>query len=361
MSFSEHMVEQKIDILSLLPEELEALAAKMGQPKFRGGQLFGWLHQKRVGSFDEMSNLPLAFREQLALSCVILLPRERKRQTSKDNSTAKLLFELYDKNTIESVLMRHDYGNSLCVSSQVGCRMGCKFCASTIGGKVRDLLPSEILGQIYAVAAITNERVDSVVMMGIGEPLDNYDNVLRFLDLVHHPKGLDLSHRHISLSTCGIVPKIKELADKKLQLTLSISLHACSNQTRDAIMPINHSYRIETLLAACKEYFAKTGRRISYEYSLISGINDSPEQAQQLLTLLKDQSCHVNLIPINPVEETDFVRSSKKDAEKFCKILNSGGISATIRREFGADIDAACGQLRRKDAKEGKTDDMALR
>lgn len=354
MSYQQHVIDGKFDILSLLPEELEQLVISMGQPKFRAQQIFGWLHDKRVGSFSDMKNIPAALISELEQSCIIVLPSEKRRQTSGDGATVKFLFELYDGNTIESVLMRHDYGNSLCISSQVGCRMGCKFCASTIGGKLRDLLAGEMLGQVYAVSALSGQKVDSIVMMGIGEPLDNFDNVMRFLELVRHPKGLNLSHRHISLSTCGVVPRIYELAEKKLQLTLSISLHACDNATRDKIMPVNHSYPIEELLKACKDYFATTGRRISYEYSLIGGVNDSHEQAKKLLALLKGQNCHVNLIPVNPVEETGFTRGSREQAESFCKILNDGGISSTIRREFGTDIDAACGQLRRKDAKEEK-------
>lgn len=355
MSYQQQAIGDKIDILSLFPEEIEELVKEMNQPKFRAGQIFGWLHEKRVGGFADMLNLPAVLREKLSERCIIALPKEKRRQTSKNGETIKFLFELFDGNTIESVLMKHDYGNSLCISSQVGCRMGCKFCASTIGGKVRDLYPSELLGQVYAVTELSGQKVDSIVMMGIGEPLDNFANVMRFLELIRHPKGLNLSHRHISLSTCGIVPKIYELAEKKLQLTLSISLHACDNETRDKIMPVNHSYDINELLKACKDYFAITGRRISYEYSLIGGVNDSPEQAKKLLKLLKGQNCHVNLIPVNPVEETGFVRGSRAQSEAFCKILNDGGISSTIRREFGTDIDAACGQLRRKDAKEGKT------
>lgn len=344
--------QNKTDILSLLPEELEQAGTEMGQPKFRAGQLFGWLHEKRVGDFSQMTNLPGPFREALAEQYTIVQLIERRRQTASDG-TAKFLFELPDGNTIESVLMRHDYGNSLCISSQVGCRMGCRFCASTIGGKVRDLSASEMLGQIYTVTELSGERVDSVVMMGIGEPLDNFDNVVRFLELVRHPKGLNLSHRHISLSTCGLVEQIDDLAALSYQLTLSVSLHSCDNITRDKIMPVNHKYPIETLLAACRRYFAKTGRRISYEYALIAGVNDSPEQAEKLLALLKDQNCHVNLIPVNPVAETGFVRGSRKQAEQFRDILTNGGLSATIRRELGSEIDAACGQLRRNDAKGG--------
>ena len=344
---------EKLDIMSLLPEELELAVAEMRQPKFRAGQLFGWLHEKRVGTFAQMSNLPADFRQMLAERYVIPQVVERRRQTAKDG-TAKFLFQLDDGNMIESVLMRHDYGNSLCISSQVGCRMGCRFCASTIGGKVRDLRASEMLGQIYTVAALTAVRVDSIVIMGIGEPLDNFDNVIRFLELVRHPKGLNLSHRHISLSTCGLVEQIDDLAALSYQLTLSVSLHACDNETRDKIMPINHKYPIEDLLAACRRYFVKTGRRISYEYALIAGVNDSAEQAAKLLALLKGQSCHVNLIPVNPVAETGFTRGSRKQAEQFRDILIGGGLSATIRRELGSEIDAACGQLRRNDAQGGE-------
>ncbi|WMJ83087.1 23S rRNA (adenine(2503)-C(2))-methyltransferase RlmN [Oscillospiraceae bacterium LTW-04] len=342
----------KLDILSMLPAELEALVRDMGQPKFRAGQLFGWLHNKLVASFDEMMNLPAAFRAALSERCYITQLDARRCQSASDG-TAKYLFKLPDGNTIESVLMRHDYGNSLCISSQVGCYMGCRFCASTIGGKVRNLTASEMLSQIYTVTKLSGERVDSVVMMGIGEPLDNFDNVVRFLELVRDPNGINLSHRHISLSTCGLVDKIDDLAALSYQLTLSVSLHACDNETRDKIMPVNKRYPIEELLAACRRYFAKTGRRISYEYALIAGVNDSPQQAKKLLALLRNQSCHVNLIPVNPVAETGFTRGSRKQAEAFRDILTAGGLSATIRRELGSEIDAACGQLRRKDAKGG--------
>lgn len=343
---------EKLDILSMLLSELETLVLGMDQPKFRAEQLFGWLHHKMAVQFDEMTNLPATFRAVLSQRCYITQLIARRCQTASDG-TAKYLFELPDGNTIESVLMRHDYGNSLCISSQVGCYMGCRFCASTIGGKVRNLTASEILSQIYTVTKQSNARVDSVVLMGIGEPLDNFENVVRFLELVHDPKGLNLSHRHISLSTCGLVDKIDDLAALSYQLTLSVSLHACDNETRDQIMPVNKRYPIESLLAACRRYFAKTGRRISYEYALIAGVNDSLEQAKKLLALLRDQSCHVNLIPVNPVAETGFTRGSRKQAEAFRDILIGGGLSATIRRELGSEIDAACGQLRRKDAKGG--------
>ncbi len=343
---------EKLDILSLLPDELEALVREMGQPAFRAKQLFGWLHGKMADGFDEMTNLPATFRTALTERCYITQLEVRQCQTASDGTT-KYLFALPDGNTIESVLMRHDYGNSLCISSQVGCLMGCRFCASTIGGRVRNLTASEILAQLYTVTKETGERVDSVVMMGIGEPLDNFENVVRFLELVRDPNGLNLSHRHISLSTCGLVDKIDDLAALSYQLTLSVSLHACDNETRDQIMPVNKRYPIETLLAACRRYFDKTGRRISYEYALIAGVNDSPQQARKLLALLKGQGCHVNLIPVNPVAGTGFTRGSRKQAEEFRDILTAGGLSATIRRELGGEIDAACGQLRRKDAKGG--------
>jgi len=343
---------EKTELLSLRPDELAALLKGWGQPSFRAGQLFGWLHQKRAHTFDEMTDLPAALRQRLAERCALTAPAERRRQTSADGSTSKLLLELADGNCIETVLMRHDYGASLCISSQVGCRMGCRFCASTLGGKVRDLTAGEMLGQVYAATELLKTHIDSLVLMGIGEPLDNFENVMRFLDLIHDPKGLCLSHRHISLSTCGLVPRIDELAEKKLQLTLSVSLHACDNETRDRIMPVNRTYPIEELLAACRRYFAKTGRRISYEYALIAGVNDSAAQARRLAELLSDQVCHVNLILVNPVTETGFCRGSRREAERFCAILRQSGLSATIRREFGGDIDAACGQLRRREQRE---------
>ena len=340
----------KPDILGYTLEECCDLAVELGDKKFRGQQLFGWM--QKGAPLSEMKNLPAAFRQKIAEECDYRLPEIAKKQVSKKDGTVKYLMRMTDGECVESVFMRYEHGNTVCVSCQAGCRMGCKFCASTIGGKVRDLLPSEMLGQVYAATDLSGERVDSIVMMGIGEPLDNYDNVIRFLELVHDPDGLNLSHRHISLSTCGVVPRINELADKKYQLTLSISLHACDNETRNKTMPVNKAYPIEELLAACKRYFAATGRRISYEYALIAGVNDSPEQAIKLAKLLSDQSCHVNLIPVNPVTETGFQRGSRKDAERFCAILNSSGLSATIRRELGTEIDAACGQLRRRDQRE---------
>ncbi|MEG1849697.1 MAG: 23S rRNA (adenine(2503)-C(2))-methyltransferase RlmN, partial [Oscillospiraceae bacterium] len=284
-------------------------------------------------------------------SCYINALTERRRQTAADG-TVKFLFALRDGNAVESVLMRHDYGDSLCISTQVGCKMGCKFCASTLGGKIRDLTASELLDQLYCASALTGRHIDSVVMMGIGEPLDNLQNVLRFLELVREPDGLGLSHRHISLSTCGLADRIDELAAYHLQLTLSVSLHAADDKTRSSIMPVNRKFPIETLLDACKRYFATTGRRISYEYALIAGVNDSPAHAARLAALLHDQGCHVNLILVNPVKETGFSRGSRAEAERFRESLAATGLSATIRRELGTEIDAACGQLRRSDARE---------
>jgi len=347
------LINSKIDILSLTYEELLSIEPLKELKAFRTKQVFDWLHNKRVRSFEEMTNLSLDLRKILDDTCLITTVKEIRRQTASDN-TIKFLFELYDGNAVETVLLPHDYGNSLCISSQVGCRMGCKFCASTLEGKRRDLLPSELLGQVYEAGRLLNAKVDSIVMMGIGEPLDNFENVKQFLKLIQDKNGMNMSHRHISLSTCGVVPKIYELADMHLQLTLSVSLHASNNETRDSIMPINLSYPIEKLMDACKYYFSETGRRISYEYSLIQGVNDSPEKAKELIKLLKGQNCHVNLIPVNPVKETKCERGDRKSIEKFCSILNDGGLTATIRKEFGTEIDAACGQLRRKEIKERK-------
>lgn len=343
---------EKTDVKSLGHPRLEALMAALGQPRFRAGQLFGWLHHRRVESFAEMSDLPAALRDRLDEACYITTLACLRRQS--DGQAEKFLFELPDKNTVETVLLTHDYGRSLCVSSQVGCAMGCRFCASAIGGKARDLAPSELLEQIYAVTRLTGRKVDSVVMMGMGEPLDNLENVLRFLELVRDPAGLGLSHRHVSLSTCGLVDKINELARHKLQLTLSVSLHAADDETRDALMPVNRRWPIADLLGSCKEYFRATGRRVSYEYALIAGINDGAAQARLLAGLLRGQEgCHVNLIPINPVEGAGFSRGGRREAERFRDLLAAAGFSATIRRELGGGIDAACGQLRQNQQKGG--------
>ena len=348
------------DILSLTPEELEAYMSDIGQPKFRAKQIFTWLH--RGVHFRDMSNLPAKLRETLVETCEWRLPQVECKQTSATDGTVKYLFRLLDGNCIESVFMRYKHGNTLCISSQVGCRMGCKFCASTLGGKVRDLTPSEMLGQIISTQLDTGERVDNVVMMGIGEPLDNYDNVIRFLHLVNHPDGLNIGYRHISLSTCGLVDGIRRLAEENLPITLSISLHAANDEARSAIMPVNKKYPIKALLTAVADYFAVTGRRISFEYTLLSGKNDSVEQARELAHVLnttlrtrdygKSAPIHVNLIRVNEVEETEFRHGSKESAMRFARELEKLGITATLRRRLGADIDAACGQLRKKHSQE---------
>ncbi|MGI5893647.1 MAG: 23S rRNA (adenine(2503)-C(2))-methyltransferase RlmN [Candidatus Merdivicinus sp.] len=337
-----------IDLKGMTLPELQQFLAELGQPKFRAGQVFSWLHQKRVLSFAEMSNIPASLRQKLEeVSEITSLSIERKLVSQLDG-TIKYLYRLSDGEHIESVLMRYEHGISLCISSQVGCKMGCAFCASTKAGFVRNLTASEILEQVYTAGRDTGEKISSIVMMGIGEPLDNYENVLRFLQLVSDPNGLNLSHRHISLSTCGLVDKIYDLAERDLQLTLSISLHATTNAARSEIMPINRRWDIEELLEACRFYTQQTHRRISFEYALIAGVNDSRAQAQQLASLLKGMLCHVNLIPVNYVKEAGYEKSSREQIYAFQKVLNDRGINTTIRRTLGADINAACGQLRRE-------------
>ena len=340
-----------IDLLSLTPEALTARVVEMGLPRFRAKQILEWLY--RGVPFAEMSNLPLSVREQLATSCEFLVPQVVEKQVSREDGTVKYLFRLLDGHCIESVFMRYKHGNTLCISSQVGCRMGCKFCASTIGGKVRDLLPSEMLGQIIAAQKDSGERVSNVVMMGIGEPLDNYENVLTFLRLVNREEGLNIGYRHISLSTCGVVDRIRDLAKVDLPITLSISLHAATDEQRSAIMPINRRWDIHALLSACVDYFRATGRRISFEYTLIAGQNDTTADATRLAKLLRSyfragEPVHVNLIRVNEVAETGFRRGTTESAQTFLRTLEAGGVTATLRRRLGADIDAACGQLRKK-------------
>lgn len=337
-----------IDIKSMTIPELESFLTELKQPKFRAKQIFSWLHEKRVLSFNEMMNLPASLREQLKENCTITSLTVERKLVSQLDGTVKYLYRLADGQHIESVRMAYEHGISLCISSQVGCKMGCAFCASTKAGFVRNLTASEILEQVYAAGRDAGERIGSIVMMGIGEPLDNFDQVMRFLELVSDPNGLNLSHRHISLSTCGVVDRIRELAEKDLQITLSISLHATDDAARSAIMPVNRRWNMEELLDACREYTDRTHRRISYEYALISGVNDSRKQAEELAALLKGMLCHVNLIPVNYVKEAGYQKSSKGRIYEFQKVLNDRGINATVRRTLGADINAACGQLRRE-------------
>lgn len=340
--------QDKQDIKSLELAELTEAMVQMGQPKFRGKQVYSWLHEKRVESFEEMSNLPAAFRQQLAQNYYINSLSIIRKLTSKIDGTQKYLLRLKDNNCVEAVLMKYKYGNSVCISTQVGCRMGCKFCASTLAGLVRSLEPSEMLDEIYTVTRDSGQRVSNVVLMGIGEPFDNYDNVMKFLHILSSPEGYNLSLRHLSLSTCGLVDRIYQLAEEKVGLTLSISLHAPNDEIRSQTMPINKRYPIDELLEACRYYFNKTGRRISFEYALIEGVNDEVRHANELADRLRGMSAHVNLIPVNPVKERGFKRGSRQRIEAFQKALETRGVNATIRRELGADINAACGQLRRE-------------
>lgn len=334
----------KIDIKSYTLEEVSLLLKEWGEPTFRGKQIFQWL-VRGVTSFDEMTNLSKGLREKLQENCHLYTPKILKKQMSAEDGTMKYLWKLHDGHSVETVLMSYAHGNTVCISSQVGCAMGCTFCASTIGGKTRNLTPSEMLDQVLATSFDSGKPISNIVLMGIGEPLDNFDTVLRFLHLVNHPMGLNIGMRHISLSTCGLADGIDKLADCQLQLTLSVSLHAPDNETRSAMMPVNKAVPVEKLMASCRRYFKKTGRRISYEYAMIDGINDSDKQADLLVSLLKGMPSHVNLIPLNPVKESKFKPSKRVGA--FQKRLEQQGVTATVRRRLGRDIDASCGQLRR--------------
>ncbi len=342
------------DIKSMSLPEIENVVASLNEPKFRAKQIFDWFQVYGAMSYDEMTNLPKALRNTLSEKYPIRSCEIELKQVSKLDSTVKYLFKLYDGNFIESVLMKYKYGYTLCVSSQVGCRMGCTFCASTKSGCVRSLMPSEILGQIHAAQRDMNIRVSHVVMMGMGEPLDNYDNTIRFLKLASDEKGLNLSMRNISLSTCGIVPRIYDLIEEKLQLTLSISLHAPNDTMRSAVMPVNRKYPVKELIESCKDYTNSTSRRISFEYAMIRDVNDSDECAYELASLLKGMLCHVNLIPANEINESEHKRSTNDRLQRFMNILNSRGVNTTIRRSLGSDIDASCGQLRSKHVREKK-------
>ena len=344
---------ERTDIKSMTLSELSQEVRKLALPAFRASQIYKWLHVRGVFSFDEMSDLSKELRSRLNENYIIRICGIERRQESKQNETVKYLFKLYDGEYVESVLMKYKYGYTLCVSTQVGCRMGCKFCASTLAGFVRHLSASEILGQIHAAQRDCNIRVSHVVLMGMGEPLDNYDNVMRFLELVSDENGLNIGMRNISLSTCGIVPKIYELMEKKLQLTLSVSIHAPNDEIRSKIMPINKKYPMKELLEACKKYADYTGRRISFEYTMIDGVNDSVECAAELSRKLRGILSHVNLIPANEFGESPFSRSRNETIEKFVKEMKKNSVNVTLRRSLGSDIDASCGQLRLRNQKGG--------
>ena len=334
------------DIRSMMPDEIKELLNGWGEPAFRAKQLFSWLHAKMALDYDEMSNIPLRLREKLKADRPYSSLTIADVRISEQDGTRKYLFSLADGNLIESVLMRYHYGCTVCISTQVGCRMGCRFCASTINGMVRNLEAGEMLAQVYRISRDIGERISHVVLMGSGEPMDNYDQVMRFVTLINHPDGMNLGQRNITLSTCGIVPGIKRLADEGSQMTLALSLHAPNDEIRRTLMPVAKKYPIEEVIAACRYYFEKTGRRVSFEYSLVAGENDRTDEARELANLLKGFPCHVNLIPVNPIKEREFRPSERKDVIQFQKILEKSGIHATIRREMGRDIDGACGQLR---------------
>ncbi len=334
------------DIKSFTLAELQKWMVMTGEKPYRAGQLYNWMHVRLVRDYDEMKNIPGNLKEKCRKNFDYVAVRPIKVQESKIDGTKKFLFGLGDLNTVESVWMKYKHGNSVCISSQVGCRMGCKFCASTLNGWERNLLPSEMLDQIYAITLLTGERVSNVVVMGTGEPLDNYDNLRRFLELLTDENGLHISQRNVTVSTCGLVPEIKRLADEKLQITLAVSLHAATDEKRRKIMPIACKYSLDELIEACIYYFNQTGRRITFEYSLIKGVNDSNEDVRELVSLVGGMNCHINLIPVNPVKERNFEQSDRKTAESFKNSLEKYGIKCTIRREMGRDIDGACGQLR---------------
>ena len=344
-------MEDKICIKSLLPEQLADLMKQLGQPAYRAKQVFRWL-QQGVGSFDEMSDLPKVLREALKETCRLTRPEILRKQVSAHDGTIKYLFGLEDGNSIETVLMQYEHGNSICVSTQTGCKMGCVFCASFDPKKSRDLRPAEILDEILWAQKDSGRRVSNIVLMGTGEPLDNYENVMTFLRLVSHPEGLNIGMRHISLSTCGLVPMIRRLEEERLQLTLSVSLHAPNDVLRSRLMPVNRRWPLGELMPACRHYFEATGRRISFEYAMIRDVNDTAACARQLIGLLRGFSCHVNLIPLNHVEGSPLVPSTRENLRRFQNELIRNGLNATVRRSLGGDIAASCGQLRRQHSEE---------
>ena len=338
---------EREDIKSLTYEELEEYIRQIGEKPFRAKQLYQWMHEKLADSFEEMTNLSKSFRVQLEENTKLTLLRPVDIRTSALDGTQKYLFELEDGNVIESVLMKYKHGNSVCISSQVGCRMGCRFCASTIGGLNRNLTPAEMLEQVYRIQKLSGERVSNLVVMGTGEPLDNYDNLLKFIRLLSDSRGLNISQRNITVSTCGIVPNIRRLAEEGLQITLALSLHASNQEKRRKLMPVANKYELAEVLDACRYYFEKTGRRLTFEYSLVGGVNDTPEDVRELTALVEGMNCHINLIPVNPVKEREYVQPERSVVLAFKNKLEKKGINVTIRREMGRDINGACGQLRR--------------
>ena len=341
-------IEYTKDIKSLTLSELKNEMELMGEKAFRAKQMYEWMHKKLAADYEEMTNIPAALADKCRKQYTYTVLKTVRVQESRIDGTRKYLFELADGNTVESVLMRYKHGNSVCISSQVGCRMGCRFCASTLDGLERNLLPSEMLDQIYAITRHTGERVSNVVVMGSGEPMDNYGCLLRFIELLTDENGLNISQRNVTVSTCGIVPKMRQLADRKLQITLALSLHAATDEKRRMLMPVADSYSLRELMEVCSYYFEQTGRRITFEYSLVKDVNDTDEDARQLTALIGHLNCHVNLIPVNPVKERDYVQSERHAVEAFKNKLEKNGINVTIRREMGRDIDGACGQLRRR-------------
>lgn len=344
----EQIKEQLTDIKSMNMDELTEFIISLGEKKFRAKQIYEWIHVKHVDSFDEMTNISKKFIQVLKDNAILISLKKEEVQVSKLDGTRKYLFALDDGNVIESVLMKYKHGNSVCISSQVGCRMGCRFCASTLDGLVRGLRPSEMIDQIYQIGKDIGERISNVVVMGTGEPLDNYDNLLRFIELLTDENGINISRRNLTVSTCGLVPRMRQLADEKLSITLALSLHASNQEKRKALMPVANSYDIHDVVDACKYYFAQTGRRVTFEYSLVGGVNDTAEDATELSALVHGMNCHINLIPVNPIKERDYVQSNKGVIEAFKNRLEKNGINVTIRREMGRDIDGACGQLRKK-------------
>ena len=340
-------MSDKADLKSMNLAEMTEFIVSIGEKPFRAKQVYQWTHEKQADSFDEMTNISKKMRELLADAGYLTTLKKEEVQISQLDGTRKYLFQLEDGNVIESVLMRYKHGNSVCISSQVGCRMGCRFCASTLDGLVRGLRPAEMLDQIYQIGKDIGERISNVVVMGTGEPMDNFDNLLRFIELLTDENGLHISQRNLTVSTCGIVPRMRELADKKLQITLALSLHASNQEKRLSLMPVANKYDIHEVVDACRYYFDQTGRRVTFEYSLVGGVNDTDQDAEELCRLVKGMNCHINLIPVNPIKERDYVQSNAKVIAAFKNKLEKNGLAVTVRREMGRDIDGACGQLRK--------------